>query len=111
MVSRVVSINLHFFGSNLYPALCMRSEGKVIALGLYVYLYLQKFNLSKYSLSEVHSNTGKLLFEFNSLQYTLAAPEVFMAFANPVSLPSGYRVSIVRNTNIDNTPLRYLHAS
>ena len=24
-----------------------------------------------------------------------------MAFANPVSLPSGYRVSIVRNTNIN----------
>ena len=33
-----------------------------------------------------------------------------MASANPVSLPSGYRVSIVRNTNIDQietTPLRY----
>ena len=26
---------------------------------------------------------------------------MFVAFANPVSLPSGYRVSIVRNTNID----------
>ena len=51
-----------------------------------------------------------LLFEFNRLQYTLAAPEVFMASANPVSLPSGYRVSIVRNTNIDQietTPLWY----
>ena len=58
-------------------------------------------NLSKYSLSEVHSNTGRFLFEFNCLQYTLAAPEVFVAFANPVSLPSGYRVSIVRNTNVD----------
>ena len=38
-----------------------------------------------------------------------------MSSANPVSLPSGYRVSIVRNTNIDQietTPLRYymLHA-
>ena len=55
-------------------------------------------NLSKYSLSEVHSNTGRLLIEFNRLQYTLAAPEVFVAFANPVCLPSWYRVSI---TNID----------
>ena len=73
----------------------------MIALGLYMCLCLQKkiLNLSKYSLSEVHSNTGKFLFEFNRLQYTLAAPEVFVAFANP-SLPSGYRVSIVRNTNI-----------
>ena len=56
-------------------------------------------NLSKYSLSEVHSNTGRLLIEFNRLQYTLAAPEVFVAFANPVCLPSWYRVSIVRNTD------------
>ena len=65
-------------------------------------------NLSKYSLSEVHSNTGRLLFKFNHLQYTLAAPEVFVALANPVSLPSRY--SIVRNTNIDqieSTPLQY----
>ena len=53
------------------------------------------------SLSEVHSNTGRLLFKFNHLQYTLAAPEVFVAFANPVSLPSGYRVGIIRITNID----------
>ena len=63
----------------------------------------------KYSLSEVHSNAGRLLFEVNRLQYTLAAPEVFVASGNPVSLPSGYRVSIVRNTNIDQietTPLR-----
>ena len=47
---------------------------------------------------------------FNHLQYTLAAPEIFVAFANPDSLPSGYRVSIVRNTDIDQietTPLRY----
>ena len=62
--------------------------------------------LSKYSLSEVHSNTGRLLFEFDRLQYTLAAPEVFVAFANPVSLLSRYRVGIVRNTNIDQTGLR-----
>ena len=78
-------------------------------------IYLQKkielfFYLSKYSLSDTHFNTGRLLFEFNRLQYTLAAPEVFVSSANPVSLPSGYRVSIVRNTNIDQietTPLRY----
>ena len=57
-------------------------------------LYLQKkkfLNLSKYSLSEVHSNAERLLFKFNRLQYTLAAPEVFvaLAFANPVRLSSG----------------------
>ena len=72
---------------------------------VYTYISTKKFqnflNLSKYSLSEVHSNTGRLLIEFNRLQYTLAAPEVFVAFANPVCLPSWYRVSIVRNTNID----------
>ena len=70
----------------------------MIALGLHILcLCLQKkFRISP--LSEVHSNTGRFL---NRLQYTLAAPEVFVAFANPVSLPSGYRVSIVRNTNID----------
>ena len=39
-----------------------------------VFLYL-----SRYSLSEVHSNTGRLIFEFNRLQCTLAAPEVFVA--------------------------------
>ena len=59
-------------------------------------LYL--FYLAKYSLSDAHF---KLLFEFNRLQYTFTAPEVFVASANPVSLPSGYRVSIVRNTNIN----------
>ena len=68
-----------------------------------VSIYLQKnfelfFYLSKYSLSDTHLNTGRLLFEFNRLQYTLAAPEVFVSSANPVSLPSGYRISIVRNT-------------
>ena len=68
------------------------ARGKVIEIFL---------NLSKYSLSEVHSSTGRLLFEFNCLQYTLAALEVFV---EPVSLPSGYRVSIVRNTNINHTP-------
>ena len=84
----------------------------MIALGLYNYVLMSKkkiLNLSKYSLSEVHFNTGRFLFEFNRLQYTLAASEVFVAFVNPVSLPSGYRVSIVSNTNIEieTTPLRY----
>ena len=84
------------------PRTHARARGYVIGRGLYICIYLQKnLNLSKYLLSEVHSNTGRLLIEFNRLQYTLAAPEVFVAFANPVCLPSWYRVSIVRNTNID----------
>ena len=80
---------------------------------IYIYIYISArtfFYLSKYSLSDAHFSTGRLLFEFNRLQYTLAAPEVFVSSANPVGLPSGYRVSIVRNTNIDQietTPLRY----
>ena len=85
------------------PRAHARARGYVIGRGLAI--STKKFqnclNLSKYSLSEVHSNTGRLLIEFNRLQYTLAAPEVFVAFANPVCLPSWYRVSIVRNTNID----------
>ena len=84
---------------------------KVIGLEIYIILYVCKkirifLNLSKYSLSIVHSNTGRLLFGLNRLQDTLAAPEVFVAF---VSSPSGDRVSIIRNTNIDQietTPLR-----
>ena len=106
------------------PRAHARARGYVIvtpraharARGYVIGIYLQKnqfrtfFYLSKYSLSDTHFNTGRLLFEFNRLQYTLAAPEVFVSSANPVSLPSGYRVSIVRNTNIDQmetTPLRY----
>ena len=104
---------------NFYPARACASKGLRDRSWCSVY-YLQKnfelfFYLSKYSLSDTHFNTGRLLFEFNRLQYTLAAPEVFVSSANPVSLPSGYRVSIVRNTIIDQmetTPLRYcmLHA-
>ena len=60
----------------------------------------KKFESFKKSFSEVYSNTGRLLFEFSRLQYTLAAPEVFVALANPVSLPPRYRVGIVRSTNI-----------
>ena len=103
-----------------YPARACASKGLCDRSWCLYIIYLQKnfelfFYLSKYSLSDTHFNTGRLLFEFNRLQYTLAAPEVFVSSANPVSLPSGYRVSIVRNTNIDQmetTPLRYcmLHA-
>ena len=95
-------------------------DSSVSLSNYYIYISAKKiriffFYLSKYSLSDIHFNTGRLLFEFNRLQYTLAAPEIFVSSANPVSLPSGYRVSIVRNTNIDQietTPLRYcmLHA-
>ena len=104
------------------PRAHARARGYVIGRGVYIlyiiYYYISAklfFYLSKYSLSDAHFNTGRLLFEFNRLLYTLAAPEVFVSSANPVSLPSGYRVSIVRNTNIDQietTPLRYcmLHA-
>ena len=92
-----------------------RARGYVIGRGVHILYICKKMSnffpyLSKYSLSDTHFNTGRLLFEFNRLQYTLAAPEVFVSSANPVSLPSGYRVSIVRNTNIDQietTPLRY----
>ena len=99
------------------PRTHARARGYVIGRGVYIlyiiYYYISAklfFYLSKYSLSDAHFNTGRLLFEFNRLLYTLAAPEVFVSSANPVSLPSGYRVSIVRNTNIDQietTPVRY----
>ena len=52
-------------------------------------------NLSKYLLLEVHLSSSRSLCG---------------AIANPVSLPSRYRVGIVRDTNIDQietTPLRY----
>ena len=96
------------------PRAHARARGYVIGCGVYyiLYIYISArtfFYLSKYSLSDAHFSTGRLLFEFNRLQYTLAAPEVFASSANPVILPSGYRVSIVRNTNIDQietTPLR-----
>ena len=101
-----------------YPARACASKGLCdrswcLYIIIYIIYYISAklfFYLSKYSLSDAHFNTGRLLFEFNRLLYTLAAPEVFVSSANPVSLPSGYRVSIVRNTNIDQietTPLRY----
>ena len=94
--------------SVITPRRACATRGKVIDVGLYIYI-CKKFQ-NFFESFKVLSNTGRLLFEFNRLQYTLAAPEVFVAFANPVSLPSGYRVGIVRNTNIDQiktTPLRY----
>ena len=42
----------------------------------------------QHSLSKVHFNTGRLL-EFNGLQYHFAAGQVFVAFANPASVPFG----------------------
>ena len=52
----------------------------------YKNIYIEK-NLN--SLSEVHFNTGRLLFEFNGLQYSFATRPVFVAFANPASVPFG----------------------
>ena len=43
----------------------------------------------KLSLSELHFNTGRLLFQFNGLQYRFAARQVLVAFANPVSVSFG----------------------
>ena len=97
-----------------YPARACASKGLCDRSWCLLYIiYISArtfFYLSKYSLSDAHFSTGRLLFEFNRLQYTLAAPEVFVSSANPVILPSGYRVSIVRNTNIyqiETTPLLY----
>ena len=56
----------------------------MIALGLdYIFgiILSDKFflKLKKYSLSEVYFNTGRLLFEFNGLQYRFAVGYVFVA--------------------------------
>ena len=51
------------------PCRACAARGQVIALGLDIYRFCPK----KYSLSEVHFNTGRLLFEFNGLQYHFAA--------------------------------------
>ena len=96
-----------------YPPRACASKGLCDRSWCLIYIYISArtfFYLSKYSLSDAHFSTGRLLFEFNRLQCTLAAPEVFVSSANPVILPSGYRVSIVRNTNIyqiETTPLLY----
>ena len=104
---------VHNYPARASKGLCDRSWCLLyITYILYIYYLSARtfFYLSKYSLSDAHFSTGRLLFEFNRLQYTLAAPEVFVSSANPVILPSGYRVSIVRNTNIyqiETTPLLY----
>ena len=65
----------------------MRSKGQVIGHGAYIYFYMAAKNfLSKYSLSGVYFNTYRLLIEFKGLWYSLAARQVFVAIANPVSL-------------------------
>ena len=61
----------------------------MIALGLDCIYSIKKLKLKKYSLSEVHFNTGRFLFEFNGLQYRFVAGQVFVAFANPVSVSFG----------------------
>ena len=75
------------------PRRTCEARGQVIALGLFGIWYILSanffFKLKKYSLSEVHFNTGRLIFEFNGLQYRFAAGQVFVAFANPVSVSIG----------------------
>ena len=63
----------------------------MIALGLdCIYsIYLQKKYLklkNSDSLSEVHFNTGRFLFEFNG---RFVAGQIFVAFTNPVSVSFG----------------------
>ena len=62
----------------------------MIALGLdciySIYLQKKKFETQKYSLSEVHFNTGRFLFEFNG---RFVAGQVFVAFTNPGSVSFG----------------------
>ena len=69
-----------------YPARACASKGLCDrSWCLYIIYYISArtfFYLSKYSLSDAHFSTGRLLFEFNRLQYTLAAPEVFVSSAN-----------------------------
>ena len=52
-------------------------------------IYKKNLKLKKYSLSEVHFDTGRLLFEFNGLQYHFAAGQIFVAFANLANVPFG----------------------
>ena len=68
------------------PCRACAARGQVIALGL-DYIYICKLKLKKYSLLEVHFNTGRLFFKFNGLQYHFAAGQVFVAFANLASVP------------------------
>ena len=63
------------------PRAHARARGYVIGRGVYYILYIYYillyicktfFYLSKYSLSEAHFSTGRLLIEFNGLWYSLA---------------------------------------
>ena len=94
----------------LLPRVRMRSKGLCDRSWCLYIIYLQKnfelfFYLSKYS-QEGFSSPSVYFSSSRSLR---------VQCKSYVSLPSGYRVSIVRNTNIDQietTPLRYcmLHA-
>ena len=71
-----------------YPTPHMRSEGSSDCSWTRIYIdSAKKIETQKYSLSEVHFNTGGLIFEFNGLHSTtFAAQQVFLAFANPASV-------------------------
>ena len=76
------------------PRTYAQARGYVIGRGVYICilsaLFLEPiFYLPKYSLSEVYSNTDRLLIEFNDLWYSLAARQVFVAIAIPESLSFG----------------------
>ena len=70
------------------PRHACAARGQVIAHGVQIFTYSISAN-KEYSLLEIHFNTGRLLFEFNGLQYHFAAGQVFVAFANPASVPFG----------------------
>ena len=76
-----------------YPVRACVARGYVSGRGVYMYIvytFLEPiFYLPKYSLSVVYFYTDRLLIEFNGLWYSLAARQVFVAIANPVSLSFG----------------------
>ena len=82
-----------FWRDYFLPHTRMRSKGlcdRSWCLYIYLHFFLEPiFYLPKYSLSEVHFNTDRLLIEFNGLWYSLAARQVFVAIANPDSLSFG----------------------
>ena len=83
-------LNLHYF---ITPrrACTAKETSDCSWTGLYIIIVSAKIilKLKKYSLSEVHFNTGRLLFKFNGLQYCFAAGQVFVAFANSGSVSFG----------------------
>ena len=72
-----------------YPAACT-ARGYVIGRGVYIlaFFWNQSF-ISKNIHFERSILTDRLLIEFNSLWYSLAARQVFVAIANPDSLSFG----------------------